>query len=393
MITKSGIDTKNFEFETAGLVSEDLYLTYTSKIPTGLYVLENKNGMEVCITNVGGRIVSIMVPDKNGNLQDVVLGFDNLKSYVDYDQKHSNFQGAIVGRYANRIANAKFELDGKTYKLPVNNCPNCLHGGPYGFSYQTFSVLIYDKENAKLVLKLISPDGDMGFPGKLELIVTYKLEDDNSLHISYLASSDAPTVVNFTNHAYFNLSGNHEKTVLDDKLFICAKQITPLDDKSCPDGTIRNIPKGNPFDFYNRGLLKPKYFKQGKRVGKDINSADEQIKLGNGYDHNYVLLDKKKCTLFGPKPYKRKVPYCAKVYNEDSGITLEIFTTEPGVQLYDSVDLDGSLIGKKGIPLKKNCGLCLETQHFANSPNVESYPNTVLRPSEQFKSKSIYKFS
>lgn len=393
MLTKSGIDTKNFEFESAGQVSEDLYLTYTAKNPTALYVLKNSNGMEVCITNVGGRIVSIMVPDKYGKFRDVVLGFDTLQGYIDYDQKHTNFIGALVGRYANRIAGARFTIGDNTYNLPVNNEPNCLHGGPYGWSYQTFEVTLFDEANAKLVMKLKSPDGDMGFPGAVEFYVSYQLCEDNSLHVTYDAKSSLPTVINVTNHSYFNLSGNFENNVLNDRLFINAVQFTPLNQYCCPTGEIRNIKKNGPFDFYGKFFIRPKYFKYGKLVGEDINAVDDQIRMGNGYDHNYVLLGKNKLSIFGPKPYNKKIPYCAKLKNEESGISLEIYTTEPGVQLYDSIDLDGSLVGKNGIALKPNSGLCLETQHFADSPNKISFPSTILKPSKKFHSVSIYKFS
>lgn len=391
MITKSGIDSKNFEFESAGQVSEDLNLTYTSKINTAMYVLENSCGMEVCITNVGARIVSIMVPDKNNEFKDVVLGFDTLKGYIDYEQKHTNFIGALVGRYANRISCGQFDIGDNTFKLPINNDPNCLHGGPYSWAYQTFELVSFDKTNSKLIMKLVSPDGDMGFPGTVEFFVTYQLFDDNSLHISYDAKTDLPTVINVTNHSYFNLSGNHNNTILNDRLFINAKQFTPLNEYCCPTGEIRDIEKNSPFDFYGKGLFRPKFYDCGKVIGQDINADDEQIKMGNGYDHNYVLL-RDENRLFGPKSYN-KVPYCAKLQNEESGITLDIYTTEPGVQLYDSIDLDGSLIGKNNIALKANCGLCLETQHFADSPNKDNFPSTLLLPSEKFHSVSIYKFS
>ena len=392
MITKSGIDSKNFEFESAGQVSEDLYLTYTSKNSTALYVLENSNGMEVCISNVGARIVSIMVPDKNGEFKDVVLGFDTLKGYIDYDQKHTNFIGALIGRYANRISGGRFDIGDNSFKLPINNDPNCLHGGPYGWAYQTFEFISFDEVNSKLVMKLVSPDGDMGFPGKVELYVTYQLFDDNSLHISYDAKTNLATVINITNHSYFNLSGNYNNTVLNDRLFINARQFTPLNEYCCPTGEIRDIEKNSPFDFYGKCLFKPKFYKCGKVVGQDINAIDQQIKMGNGYDHNYVLLGDKS-GFFGPKPYDKKIPYCAKLQNEESGITLDIYTTEPGVQLYDSIDLDGSLIGKNNIALKANCGLCLETQHFADSPNKNNFPSTLLKPNQTFHSVSVYKFS
>lgn len=393
MITKSGIETKNFEYESAGLLSEDLYITYTADVPTQLFVLENENGMEACITNLGGRLVSLMVPDYNSDLTDVVLGFDNLQSYVAYEQRHHNVFGAIIGRYANRIANGKFSIGDKEYKLPQNNGKNCLHGGPYGWAYQTFTPISFDKDKSELVLQLISPDGDMGFPGEIKFTVTYSLHSDNSLHIKYNAKTNAPTVLNVTNHSYFNLSGNPANNVLYDRVFICSEKITPINEDTCPTGSISTIKKEGIFDFYNKGFLWPKLFRSGKPLGLDIEACDQQIILGNGYDHNFVLLKPEETTFFGPKPYDKKIPYCAKVYNAESKITMEIFTTEPGVQLYDSADLDGSLIGKGGIPLNKYSGLCLETQHFANSPNISHFPSTLLNPNQDFESRTVYKFS
>lgn len=224
---------------------------------------------------------------------------------------------------------------------------------------------------------------DMGFPGNVDFYVHYELLDDNSLHINYSAVTDKATPLNVTNHAYFNLSGDHSKTVLDDELFINSIYMTPLNEDTCPTGEIIPIEKNSPFDFY----------KQGKLLGEDINANDPQIKMGNGYDHNFIIQsieDSKEAKL---QPYNDQVNYCAKVHNNDSGITMEVYTTEPGVQLYDSVDLDGSLIGKNGVPISSNCGLCLETQHFPNSPNIAKFPSTILRPGDKFSSITIYKFS
>lgn len=253
MITKSGIDTKNFEYNSAGVVSEELYMSYTKDVKTGLFVLENSNGMEACITNVGARIVSLLVPDKDGKFQDVVLGFDSLKGYIDYDQRHSNVHGAVVGRYANRISNGSFTLNEKTYNLPKNNGTNCLHGGPYGWAFQTYTVLEHTKDTLKLNLK--SPDGDMGFPGEVNFIVTYSLHDDNSLHINYEATTDQDTPINVTNHSYFNLSGNHANKIFDDELFINALSMTLLNENTCPNGQIEHIEYDSPFDFYGKFLF------------------------------------------------------------------------------------------------------------------------------------------
>lgn len=232
----------------------------------------------------------------------------------------------------------------------------------------------------------------MGFPGNVDFSVLYMLEDDNSLHVIYEATTDKATPINVTNHAYFNLSGDHSKTVLDDKLFINARYMTPLNDKTCPTGEIVKIKKHSPFDFYEGFLLGSKALSEGKRIGKDIEADDEQIKMGNGYDHNFVLQDAEKSRR-AKIPFYENLPMCAKLHNEESGITLEVYTTEPGVQFYDSVDLDGSLVGKKGIPIQSRCGACLETQHFPDGPNKDNFPSTILKPGKKFYSKSIYKFS
>lgn len=322
MITKSGIDSSNFEFTSAGQVAEELYMSYTAQTPTGLYTLTNNKGMEVCITNVGARIVSIMVEDKSHRYKDVVLGFDSLEGYIAHEQRHSNSHGAVVGRFANRIANGKFEINGQKYLLPQNNGTNCLHGGPYGWGFQTFTVAQHTKN--KLVLNLKSPDMDMGFPGNVDFYVHYELFDDNSLHIFYTATTDKATPINVTNHAYFNLSGNHAQTVLNDEVFINSVAMTPLNEDTCPTGDIVSIKKKSPFDFYGKCLFKPKYFKRGKVFGKDIKANDPQIKMGNGYDHNFILQDLKKTKRARLPIYNNKINYCAKVHNNESGITMEI---------------------------------------------------------------------
>lgn len=394
MITKSGIDTKEFEFKSAGLVSEELFLTYTSDVPTGLFVLSNSNGMEVCITNVGARIVSIMAKDKYGKFRDVAIGCDSLKGYYDYNLRHDNFFGACIGRYANRIGNGFFELDGKGYQLPINNKPNCLHGGPYGWTYQSFTVKEYNSEKAILRLHLSSPDGDMGFPGNVEFDVCYHLTEDDSLEVFYSATTDKSTVINVTNHSYFNLEGNHAHTTLNDEIFICAKQMTELGNNMLPTGRIIDIEPGSPFDFFGKHtLFGPSYYKKGKRLGKDIYIEDDQIKKGNGYDHNFVLLSKEDAEKEGIKAYKDKVPYCAKCHNPVSGITMEVYTSLPGVQLYDSVDCNFSIIGKNSIAIGPNTGVCFETQSYPDSPNQKGFPSVRLDPDKEYKSVTVYKFN
>ena len=390
MITKSGIDTKNFQFKSAGFISQEFFMSYTAKTPTDLFVLTNKNGVEACITNVGARLVSCMVPDKNGDFVDVVLGYDTLAGYIDTSKGMGNYQGAVVGRYANRIANGNFDIDNKNYSLPQNNGTNCLHGGSYGWAYQTFSVC--EKTDNKLVLQLIAPDGENGFPGNVVFIVTYTLNDDNSLHINYEATTDAQTVINVTNHSYFNLNSDNSKDVLNHELFINAKQMTPLNEHTCPNGEIVDIVADGPFDFYGLQGSEPRYYARGKVVGQDISADDPQIKLGNGYDHNFVLQSLEESGAANIESYNGKIPLCAKVYSPETGISMKIFTDQPGVQLYDSVDLDGSTIGKNSIPLQSNCGLCLETQHFADSPHNPHFPSTALLPGQKFTSTSIYQF-
>jgi aldose 1-epimerase len=332
---------------------------------TGLYVLKNAAGMEVCITNFGGRIVSIMVPDKAGKMQDVVLGFD---SVADYIKIPSDF-GASIGRYANRINKGLITIDGKTIQLPQNNFGHCLHGGPKGWQYQ-----VYQKVNqindTTIELTRLSPDGDQNFPGNVTAKVTFKLTKDNAIKIDFEATTDKKTVINMCNHSYFNLSGNPVNPVTDNMLYINADNFTPVDSTFMTTGEIVTV-KGTPMDFTTP-----------KSVGADIKKYDYvQLKNGNGYDHNWVLNTAGDVTKLA-----------AKVTSPISGITLDVYTNEPGIQVYTGNFLDGTVKGKKGIVYKQRTGICLETQHYPDSPNKPQWPSVILEPGKVYKSTCIYKF-
>lgn len=329
----------------------------------GLYILRNASGMEVCITNYGGRIVSIMVPDRNGKFQDVVLGHDTIDDYVNID---GNF-GALIGRYGNRINKGRISIDGTEYQLPQNNFGHCLHGGPVGFHHKVWDAI--QPDGSTLELHLQSPDGEAGFPGNLNVKVVYTLSNDNSLKIEYTATTDKPTVVNLTNHSYFNLSGNPANDILDETVLFNADGFTPIDSTFMTSGEIRSV-EGTPFDF-----------RRGKTVGRDIDADDEQLKNGMGFDHNMVLNTGGDISVLA-----------GRIEDSRSGISMEIYTTEPGIQFYTGNFLDGSVKGKRGIYYQKRSAICVETQHFPDSPNQPNYPSTLLRPGETYSSTCIYKF-
>ena len=346
------------------------FSTEVNHSQTNLYTLKNKSGMEVCITNFGGRIVSIMVPDKDGKMKDVVLGFDNIATNCidDYIRIPSDF-GASIGRYANRIAQGRFVLDNDTIQLPQNNFGHCLHGGPQGWQYQVYDANLID--NTTLELTRLSPDGDENFPGNVTAKVTFKLSDDNALDIKYSATTDKKTIINMTNHSYFNLSGDPSQPATDHILYVNADNYTPVDSTFMTTGEIIPV-KDTPMDF-----ITP------KAIGQDITKYDfVQLKNGNGYDHNWVLNTNGDIT----KP-------AARLTSPQSGITLEVYTNEPGIQVYTGNFLDGSIQGKKGITYNQRASVCLETQHYPDSPNKPEYPSTVLRPGEIFQSTTIFKFS
>ena len=334
--------------------------------PTALYVLTNQQGAEACVTNWGGRLVSVMVPDKNGKLTDVVLGYDNIDQYV---ANPDNNYGGLIGRYGNRIANAKFTLDGTEYNLPQNNNGHCLHGGPKGYHAVVWDAKQLD--NQTLELTYLSPDGEAGFPGNLSVKVTYKLTDDNAVDIRYEATTDKATVVNLTNHSYFNLSGVPGSQIVDHQIMIDADTFTAVDETLIPTGVLESV-EGTPMDL-----------RQLVTIGNDIDNPYQQLVYGGGYDHNWVLNNGGDIT---------KV--AAKVVSPTSGIVMEVYTNEPGIQFYagNMMAKEGDK-GKLGVVYPVRGALCLETQHYPDSPNQPSFPSVVVRPGETYKSECIYKFS
>jgi aldose 1-epimerase len=336
-----------------------------------LFVLTGAQGMQVSITNYGGIVTSLIVPDRKGNLADVVLGFESLDGYL----AGHPFFGCIVGRYANRIAKGTFTLEGKKYTLAKNNGENHLHGGNRGFDKMVWKAeATAGKAGPTLRLSRTSPDGEEGYPGNLALTVTYTLTKDNALRIDYAATTDKPTPINLTNHSYFNLAGAGNGDILGHEITINADRFTPVDGGLIPTGELQSV-EGTPFDFRKPVAI-------GARIGQD----DEQLRLGKGYDHNFVLNRK--------DPGKGGEPLlAARAYEPTTGRVLEVLTTEPGIQLYCGNFLDGSHKGKGGKAYKHRYGFCLETQHFPDSPNQPSFPTTILRPGETFKSTTIYRFS
>ena len=331
-----------------------------------LYTLTNRKGAEAKITTYGATVVSLKVPDRNGKFDDVVLGFDDIDGYL----KGTAYFGATIGRYGNRIAKGRFTLNGVEYKLATNNDPNHLHGGNKGFDKVVWNAKPFNmKDGVGLALSYLSHDGEEGYPGNLSVSVTYALTDNNELRISYAATTDKDTVVNLTHHSYFNLAGQGTGDVLNHQLMINADRFTPTDAGSIPTGELRSV-KGTPFDFT-----------QPTTIGARINQDDEQLRLAKGYDHNYVL-NGKTGTL-------RQV---ARVSEPTTGRTMEVWTTEPGVQLYTGNFLDGAN-GKSGKIYQFRYGFCLETQHFPDSPNKPSFPTTVLRKGATYRTRTIYKFS
>ena len=349
--TDSGLLQSNFRTEVDGK-------------KTDLYILRNKNNMEVCITNFGGRIVSVMVPDKDGQMRDVVLGFDSIQDNIS---KPSDF-GASIGRYANRINQGKFTLDGVEYQLPRNNYGHCLHGGPQGFQYRVYDAVQLNPQ--ELQLTYVAKDGEEGFPGNITCKVLMKLTDDNAIDIQYEAETDKPTIVNMTNHSYFNLDGDAGSNA-EHLLTIDADYYTPVDSTFMTTGEIVPV-EDTPMDF-----------RTPMPVGERINDFDfVQLKNGNGYDHNWVLNAK--------GDINRRA---ASLKSQKTGIVLDVYTNEPGVQVYAGNFLDGSLTGKKGITYNQRASVCLETQKYPDTPNKPEWPSAVLRPGEKYMSQCIFKFS
>ena len=331
-----------------------------------LYTLTNRNGLEARIANYGGIVVSLTAPDRQGNFTDIVLGYDSLASYL----KATPYFGAIVGRYGNRIGGAKFSLNDTAYRLAANDGANHLHGGMKGFDK-----VVWDADSgstsgdSSLTLRYTSKDGEEGYPGALSVTVVYALTDSNQLRIDYAATTDKPTVLNLTHHSYFNLAGAGKGDILDHELTINAEQFTPIDAGLIPTGELRAV-QGTPMDF-----------RTPTAIGTRINNDDEQLRFGKGYDHNWVL-----------SRYGDGLVLAARLAEKNTGRVVEVWTTEPGIQFYSGNFLNGTNIGKGGLPYPYRGGLCLETQHFPDSPNKRGFPPTVLNPGETYRSRTVYAF-
>ncbi|MEH6406639.1 MAG: aldose epimerase family protein [Leeuwenhoekiella sp.] len=333
------------------------------------YTLKNTEGMEVSIITYGGRITNLKTPDKNGKYEDVVLGFDSISQYTS----NNPYFGALIGRYGNRIANGKFTIDGTDYQLPVNDGPNSLHGGTKGFDKVVWTAeeMPAEDNSASLKLTYTSKDMEQGYPGNLETAVTYTLTDDNKLEVNYQATTDKKTVVNLTQHSYFNLSGDFNKPIVGDKIMINADQFVPVNATLIPTGELKDV-AGTPFDF-----------REPKTIGDEINATDDQIKKGGGYDHCWILNDQ-----------NSGARLAASAYDPESGRFLEVYTDEPGIQFYTGNFLDGTLPQKGGEgTYAHRTGFCLETQHYPDSPNQKDFPTTILNPGEKYNTTTTFQFS
>jgi aldose 1-epimerase len=346
-------------------ITEAPYGTLPDGQKVSLFLLRNASGAEASIINYGGIVVSLKVPDRTGQFRDVVLGYDKLEDYV----KDSPYFGALIGRYGNRIAKGKFSLDGQEYSLATNNVPNALHGGLKGFDKRVWTARSFvSKDGPSLELTYRSADGEEGYPGTLDVTAVYTLTADDALRLQYTAKTDKATVVNLTQHSYFNLGGGGE--ILDHVVLIDADRFTPVDSTLIPTGELRPV-AGTPFDFRTPTAI-------GARIGQD----DEQLKFGGGYDHNWVTSDK-------PGKLRRQ----ARVVDPKTGIVLTVLSTEPGLQFYSGNFLNGSNVGKNGRVYNYRNGFCMEPQHFPNSPNQANFPTVVLRPGETYHNTIVYQFS
>jgi len=336
--------------------------------PVDLYTLTNRKGMEVAITNFGGIVVSLKAPDRNGKYEDVVLGYESIDGYLT----NKAFFGALIGRYGNRIAHGKFTLNGTAYDLPKNDGDNTLHGGPEGFNKRLWTAKdVSSSKGQALELTYVSADGEEGFPGKLSAKVVYTLNEQNELTIAYSATTDKDTVVNLTNHSYFNLAGQGNGDVLSHELMIKGDHITAVDNTLIPTGELRPV-KATPFDFTH-----------ATAIGDRINQDDPQLKVGKGYDHNWVL-----------NGHGSRTPVLvAEAYEPKSGRVLQVLSTEPGVQFYSGNFLDGTITGKGGKVYNHRYGFCLETQHFPDSPNHPKFPSTTLKPGQIYSTTTVFRFS
>lgn len=330
-----------------------------------LYTMHNSNGMQMKVTNYGATITLLTAPDRNGKLQDVVLGYDSLAEYV----KGDSYFGAVVGRYGNRIGEGKFTLEGQQYQLTINNGPNHLHGGTTGYNKVLWEAK-ENNDNNSITFSYNSQDGEQGYPGNVTLSVTYSLTENNELKIDYKGTTDKTTILNPTHHSYFNLTGDPEKTILDHQLTIIADKFTPVDSNLITTGELAEV-SNTPFDF-----------REPTAIGKRINEDNIQLKYGNGYDHNWVLSN-----------YNGKVEPAVVLYEPQSGRMIEVLTDQPGMQFYSGNFLDGTVKGKNGIYYKFRTGLCLEAQHYPDSPNKSEFPSVTLKPGEEYKQTTIYRFS
>jgi aldose 1-epimerase len=355
----------NMEVKTF-LKASDFDTTINGK-KTALYFLKNKNGLEAAITNYGGKVVSLHVPDRNGKMADVVLGFSSIQDYL---KANGPYFGALIGRYGNRIAKGHFSIDGQNFQLATNNGSNHLHGGKVGFN-----AVVWDAKQISpqtLELRYLSPDGEEGYPGNLNVKVIYELSDSNELRISYEATTDKPSIVNLTHHSFFNLQGEGNGTINDHLLTINADRYTPIAEGLIPTGELAKV-EGTPFDFNNQ-----------KAIGRDLYTPNDQFDFAKGYDHNFVLIRN--------HPDSKGLILAADVEEPTSGRVMEVWTSEPGLQFYGGNFLNGKDIGKSGKPYLSRSAFCLETQHYPDSPNHENFPSTVLRPGQTYHSICIYKF-
>jgi len=367
-------DKKEQSTETEAPMKEQIAIIKSDfgKIPDSTvvekYTLENINGLKMDVITYGGRITSLKVPNKDGELENVVLGFDNL---ADYERGDDPFFGALIGRYGNRIAKGKFTLNGTEYSLATNNGENHLHGGVKGFDRVVWNVEPLETENGSaLKLTYLSKDGEEGYPGNLNVAVVYALTNEDVLEVSYEATTDKPTIVNLTQHAYFNLSGDFTKPILDHDLVINADKFLPVDATLIPTGELSDV-TNTPFDF-----------RTSKAIGKNINDDNDQLKKGMGYDHCWVLNDQ-----------NNGMRFAASAYHPESGRLLEIYTDEPGIQFYSGNFLDGTLPMPNGGTYARRTGFCLETQHYPDTPNQSDFPSVVLNPGDTYKTQTTFKFS
>lgn len=345
------------------LIKKELFGQTSKHEDVSAYTLVNKNGMEAKVLDYGATLQSLFVPMADGTKKDVVLGFDNVAAYEVNDP---NF-GSTIGRNGNRIGKGKFELNGKTYQLDINDGVNNLHGGFAGYHKRMWKVSLDEDKNA-ISLSILSPDGDQGFPGNLEVKVTYTLTDDDELEISYFAKPDADTIVNMTNHSYFNLEGQDSESVLEHSVWIDGAQVTATTDDLIPTGVILDV-EGTPLDF-----------RKEKKIGQDIFSDYEPIVFGRGYDHNWILNNQGSF---------RKV---ATLHSDKTGKTMEVYTDLPGMQMYTGNFLDGTLIGKEGVKYVQRSGVCFETQYYPDAPNHDNFPSTVVKAGENYETTTTYKF-